>query len=159
MTQKLGVPWLNIFYQWMVFMQPVKGSQIAGLADSLNPFINNYIWGINALKKFSSSFFTFNRGDNMLKLWFIFTLFSCSFGKLIWSWRTYLVFWSQRTYVVFWSFWTYLVLWLRRTYLVTAIRLAFLMRYGIWIKQSVGMVFIFNLDKLSLKKLFPTMNI
>ena len=31
--------------------------------------------------------------------------------------------------------------------------------YGIWIKQSVGMVFIFNLDKLLLKKLFPTMNI
>ena len=31
--------------------------------------------------------------------------------------------------------------------------------YGIWIKQNVGMVFIFNLDKLSLKKLFPTMNI
>ena len=31
--------------------------------------------------------------------------------------------------------------------------------YGKWIKQSVAMVFIFNLDKLSLKKLFPTMNI
>ena len=30
---------------------------------------------------------------------------------------------------------------------------------GIWIKQSVGMVSIFNLDKLSLKKLFLTMNI
>ena len=31
--------------------------------------------------------------------------------------------------------------------------------YGIWIKQSLAMVFIFNLDKLSLKTLFPTMNI
>ena len=31
--------------------------------------------------------------------------------------------------------------------------------YGIWINQSVAMVFIFNLDNLSLKKLFPTMNI
>ena len=31
--------------------------------------------------------------------------------------------------------------------------------YGIWIKQSVAMAFRFNLDKLSLKKLFPTMNI
>ena len=31
--------------------------------------------------------------------------------------------------------------------------------YGIWIKQSGAMVFIFNLDKVSLKKLFPTMNI
>ena len=31
--------------------------------------------------------------------------------------------------------------------------------YGIWMKQSVAMVFIFNLDKVSLKKLFPTMNI
>ena len=31
--------------------------------------------------------------------------------------------------------------------------------YGIWIKQSVGMIFIFNLDKVSLKKLFPTINI
>ena len=31
--------------------------------------------------------------------------------------------------------------------------------YGIWIKQSRAMVFIFNLDKISLKKLFPTMNI
>ena len=31
--------------------------------------------------------------------------------------------------------------------------------YGIWIKQSVAMVFIFNLDKLSLKKLFPTMKV
>ena len=29
---------------------------------------------------------------------------------------------------------------------------------GIWIKQSVAMVSIFNLDKVSLKKLFPTMN-
>ena len=31
--------------------------------------------------------------------------------------------------------------------------------YGIWIKQSVGMVFIVNLDKVLLKKFFPTMNI
>ena len=31
--------------------------------------------------------------------------------------------------------------------------------YGIWIIQSGPMVFIFNLDKVSLKKLFPTMNI
>ena len=31
--------------------------------------------------------------------------------------------------------------------------------YGIWIKQSSAMVFVFNLDKVSLKKLFPTMNI
>ena len=31
--------------------------------------------------------------------------------------------------------------------------------YGIWIKQSGAMVFIFNLDKVLLKKLFPTMNI
>ena len=31
--------------------------------------------------------------------------------------------------------------------------------YGIWIKQIGAMVFIFNLDKVSLKKLFPTMNI
>ena len=31
--------------------------------------------------------------------------------------------------------------------------------YGIMIKQSVAMVFIFNLDKVWLKKLFPTMNI
>ena len=31
--------------------------------------------------------------------------------------------------------------------------------YRIWIKQSVAMVFIFILDKVSLKKLFPTMNI
>ena len=31
--------------------------------------------------------------------------------------------------------------------------------YGIWIKQSGAMVFIVNLDKVSLKKLFPTMNI
>ena len=31
--------------------------------------------------------------------------------------------------------------------------------YGIWIAQSGAMVFIFNLDKVSLKKLFPTMNI
>ena len=31
--------------------------------------------------------------------------------------------------------------------------------YGIWIKQSDAMVFIFNLDKVSPKKLFPTMNI
>ena len=31
--------------------------------------------------------------------------------------------------------------------------------YGIWIKQSSAMVFIFNLDKVLLKKLFPTMNI
>ena len=30
--------------------------------------------------------------------------------------------------------------------------------YGIWIKQSGAMVFILNLDKVSLKKLFPTMN-
>ena len=29
----------------------------------------------------------------------------------------------------------------------------------IWIKQSRSMVFIFNIDKVSLKKLFPTMNI
>ena len=28
--------------------------------------------------------------------------------------------------------------------------------YGIWIKQSGAMVFIFNLDKVLLKKLFPT---
>ena len=31
--------------------------------------------------------------------------------------------------------------------------------YEIWIKQSVGMIFIFNLGKVSLKKLFPTINI
>ena len=31
--------------------------------------------------------------------------------------------------------------------------------YGIWIKQIGAMVFIFNLDKVLLKKLFPTMNI
>ena len=31
--------------------------------------------------------------------------------------------------------------------------------YGIWIKQSSAMVFIFNLYKVLLKKLFPTMNI
>ena len=31
--------------------------------------------------------------------------------------------------------------------------------HGIWIKQSGAIVFIFNLDKVSLKKLFPTMNI
>ena len=31
--------------------------------------------------------------------------------------------------------------------------------YGLWIKQSSAMTFIFNLDKLLLKKLFPTMNI
>ena len=31
--------------------------------------------------------------------------------------------------------------------------------YGIWIEQSGAMVCIFNLDKVSLKKLFPTMNI
>ena len=31
--------------------------------------------------------------------------------------------------------------------------------HGIWIKQSGAMVFIFNLDKVLLKKLFPTMNI
>ena len=31
--------------------------------------------------------------------------------------------------------------------------------YGIWITQSGTMVFILNLDKVSLKKLFPTMNI
>ena len=31
--------------------------------------------------------------------------------------------------------------------------------YGIWIKQSSAMIFIFNLDKVLLKKLFPTMNI
>ena len=31
--------------------------------------------------------------------------------------------------------------------------------YGIWIKPSGAMVCIFNLDKVSLKKLFPTMNI
>ena len=31
--------------------------------------------------------------------------------------------------------------------------------YGIWIKQSGAMVFIFNLDKVSPKKLIPTMNI
>ena len=31
--------------------------------------------------------------------------------------------------------------------------------YVIWIKQSGAMVFIFNLDKVSLKKLSPTMNI
>ena len=30
---------------------------------------------------------------------------------------------------------------------------------GIWIKQSGAMVFIFNVDKVSLKKPFPTMNI
>ena len=30
--------------------------------------------------------------------------------------------------------------------------------YGIWIKQSGAMVFILNLDKVLLKKLFPTMN-
>ena len=31
--------------------------------------------------------------------------------------------------------------------------------YRIWIEQSGVMVFILNLDKISLKKLFPTMNI
>ena len=31
--------------------------------------------------------------------------------------------------------------------------------YGIWIKQSSAMVFISNLNKISIKKLFPTMNI
>ena len=31
--------------------------------------------------------------------------------------------------------------------------------YKIWIEQSGAMVFILNLDKISLKKLFPTMNI
>ena len=31
--------------------------------------------------------------------------------------------------------------------------------YGIWIKQSGAMVCIVNLDKVLLKKLFPTMNI
>ena len=31
--------------------------------------------------------------------------------------------------------------------------------YGIWITKSGTMVFILNLDKVSLKKLFPTMNI
>ena len=31
--------------------------------------------------------------------------------------------------------------------------------YGIWIRQSGVMVFVLNLDKISLKKLFPTMNI
>ena len=31
--------------------------------------------------------------------------------------------------------------------------------YGIWITQSGAMVLILNLDKVSLKKLFPTMNI
>ena len=31
--------------------------------------------------------------------------------------------------------------------------------YGIWIKQSGAIVFIFNLDKVLLKKLFSTMNI
>ena len=31
--------------------------------------------------------------------------------------------------------------------------------YGIWIKQSGAMIFIFNLDKVLLKKLFSTMNI
>ena len=31
--------------------------------------------------------------------------------------------------------------------------------YEIWLAQSGAMVFILNLDKLSLKKLFPTMNI
>ena len=31
--------------------------------------------------------------------------------------------------------------------------------YGIWIIQSGATVFILNLDKISLKKLFPTMNI
>ena len=31
--------------------------------------------------------------------------------------------------------------------------------YGIWIIQSGPMVFIFNLDNISLKQLFPTMNI
>ena len=30
--------------------------------------------------------------------------------------------------------------------------------YGIWITKSGAMVFILNLDKVSLKKLFPTMN-
>ena len=30
---------------------------------------------------------------------------------------------------------------------------------GIWIKQSGAMVFMFSFDKVSLKKLFPTMNI
>ena len=30
---------------------------------------------------------------------------------------------------------------------------------GIWITQSGAMIFILNLDKVSLKKLFPTMNI
>ena len=31
--------------------------------------------------------------------------------------------------------------------------------YGIWTKQSSAMVFLLNLDKVSLKKLFPMMNI
>ena len=31
--------------------------------------------------------------------------------------------------------------------------------YGVWIKQSGAMVYIFNLDKVLLKKLFPTINI
>ena len=31
--------------------------------------------------------------------------------------------------------------------------------YGIWIMQSGAMGFILNLDKLLIKKLFPTMNI
>ena len=31
--------------------------------------------------------------------------------------------------------------------------------YEMWMKQSGAMVFIFNLDKVLLKKLFPTMNI
>ena len=31
--------------------------------------------------------------------------------------------------------------------------------YGIWIRQSSAMAFIWDLDKISLKKLFPTMNI
>ena len=40
---------------------------------------------------------------------------------------------------------------------LTVLRLAFF--YGIWIKQSSAMIVIFNLDKVVLKKLFPTMNI
>ena len=39
---------------------------------------------------------------------------------------------------------------------LAALRLVF---YGIWITQSGAMVFILNLDNISLKKLFPTMNI
>ena len=40
---------------------------------------------------------------------------------------------------------------------LTAVRLAFFM--GFEFKKSGAMVFILNLDKVSLKKLFPTMNI